>query len=325
MSDYIFIQLARPHWRTQRSTLRATLGNLRLRSPPAFRVQYTHSTVHSHAQTSAMPSAAFVTPLSHSLRTSFAAPVAVSPSVPRARAFASPRRAALHMTADDKPKPTNSAAVEDDAGFEIPAFEAPTFDTEVFSNFVATATDKFEELKTQVSKVDTTALVDDVKFNTIGLVDNAIAGDWLNRGELYGAVQLLFVVLLLRDPGLLDGLIGFVVGPLTLAAGAAVSAKALFDLGFKQLSIWPAPVPDATLRTDGIYSVIRHPIYAGLVLASAGFAATSASPERLALTIALAFFLGKKIAVEENYLVDVYPEYESYMADVPFKLIPKIW
>jgi protein-S-isoprenylcysteine O-methyltransferase Ste14 len=85
------------------------------------------------------------------------------------------------------------------------------------------------------------------------------------------------------------------------------------------------PACSALVIKPSIASAIRHPIYAGLVLASAGFAATSASPERLALTIALAFFLGKKIAVEENYLVDVYPEYESYMADVPFKLIPKIW
>lgn len=204
-------------------------------------------------------------------------------------------------------------------------FEAPSFDTTVFSDFVDTAQAKIDDLQSQISEIDTQAVVEDVKSASIGLVDNVIAGDWLNRGELYGAVQLLFVILLLRSPGFLDSLIGFAIGPLTLVAGAVISGKALFDLGRKQLSIWPAPVPGAELRTDGLYKYVRHPVYAGLLLASLGYSAATGSPERFALTIALGLFLSKKISIEEQYLMESYPEYANYQKDVPHKLVPRIW
>lgn len=211
-------------------------------------------------------------------------------------------------------------------------FEAPTFDKTAFSDFVDMAQVKSKELQTKatevkeaLSEIDVAVLADDAKAGGLGLVDNVIAGDWLNRGELYGAVQLLFVVLLLRSPGFLDTFIGFLVGPVTLLAGAVVSGKAVYDLGRKQLSIWPAPVPGAELKVDGIYQVVRHPVYAGLVLASLGYAAATGSAERLALAIALAAFLTKKIDVEEDFLMDAYPDYEAYQKEVPFKLVPRVW
>ena len=91
------------------------------------------------------------------------------------------------------------------------------------------------------------------------------------------------------------------------------------------MSIWPAPVPGAELKTDGLYQTIRHPIYAGLLMASVGFAAATVSPERLALTAVFAYFLNKKMDVEERYLSDAYPEYEQYCLDVPSRVIPRIW
>ena len=203
--------------------------------------------------------------------------------------------------------------------------KAPSFDTTVFSDFVANVQEKTEQLTENIEQIDSTQVLESTKENALGLVDNALAGDWLNRGELYGAVQLALVVLLLRSPGVLDALVGFAVGPLTLLAGAAISAKSMWDLGRKQISIWPAPVPDAELRTGGMYSVIRHPVYAGLLLASVGFAVSTASPARLAVTAAMAAFLVKKIDVEEQFLRDTYPEWSDYEKEVPAKLIPKIW
>jgi protein-S-isoprenylcysteine O-methyltransferase Ste14 len=204
-------------------------------------------------------------------------------------------------------------------------FTAPSFDTTVFSDFVDSAQSKIDELQTQLSDIDSQALGEDAKAASIGLVDNLIAGDWLNRGELYGAVQILFAILLLRTPGFLDGIIGFVVGPATLFAGAGIAVKAIFDLGRKQLSIWPAPVPGAELKTGGLYNVVRHPLYAGVLLSTFGYATATASPERVALAVAFAVFLAKKISVEEEYLCDTYPEYPSYQDNVPFKLIPRIF
>jgi protein-S-isoprenylcysteine O-methyltransferase Ste14 len=272
-----------------------------------------------------MSSCAFATPVALDAPRALARRALSSRCLPAAAPR--PVRAA-RMAADGETKAKTAkpeAGAGGDIGFTPPAFEPPSFDTTVFSDFVENAQARIDEMQGQIADVDTEALAADVKTASVGLVDNLIAGDWLNRGELYGAVQLLFVVLLLRSPGLLDSLVGFFVGPVTLAAGALISAKAAYDLGRKQLSLWPAPVPGSELRTGGLYDTVRHPVYAGLVLASLGYAAATGSPERLALTIALAAFLTKKIAVEEEYLVDAYPEYESYRDSVPYRLIPRIW
>lgn len=223
---------------------------------------------------------------------------------------------------EEKPAPTNSTKPASDGA---PSFEAPTFDTEVFSKFVDSAQGKVDELQQQFQDIDTDVLLADAKETSTGLIDNVLAGDWLNRGELYGAIQLVFVILLLRSPGALDGLVSFLCGPLILIAGAVMSGKSLWDLGRKQISIWPAPVPDGELQTDGLYEYVRHPMYSGLLLASAGWAVSTGSPARLALTVAFGAFIAKKIDVEEEFLIDAYPEYKSYCEKVANKILPGIF
>lgn len=225
------------------------------------------------------------------------------------------------MNLDEVQTPMKDASVETEGG----AYTAPSLDNTAFSDFVTTAQTKYDEIATKVQDLDAEEIMADVKSNGIGLIDNLLAGDWLNRGELYGAVQLVFVLLLLRSPGILDGIIGFLVGPATLLAGGVLSGKAMWDLGRKQLSIWPAPVPDGQLKTEGIYAQIRHPIYAGLILASLGFAVSTGSPERFALTAGMAAFLMKKIEVEEAFLKESYDEWADYESEVPYKLVPKVW
>ncbi|PXF40997.1 Cobalt-zinc-cadmium resistance protein CzcN [Gracilariopsis chorda] len=92
----------------------------------------------------------------------------------------------------------------------------------------------------------------------------------------------------------------------------------------KQLSIWPAPVPNGELRTSEAYEYVRHPMYSGVVLASVGFAVATGSPARLALSIAFAAFSSRNIDVEEQFLKDAYPGYEEYSEEVPYKMIPTI-
>mmetsp|Transcript_10752 Transcript_10752/g.32907 ORF Transcript_10752/g.32907 Transcript_10752/m.32907 type:complete len:121 (+) Transcript_10752:696-1058(+) len=106
--------------------------------------------------------------------------------------------------------------------------------------------------------------------------------------------------------------------PLLLTLGVA-------DLGYHQLSIWPKPVPDGTLKTEGAYSIVRHPIYSGVLLSSLGFSISSGSPARFALTLALGYLFMRKIGVEEEFLADEYDGYVEYQDAVPYKLIPKIF
>ena len=196
---------------------------------------------------------------------------------------------------------------------------------EYLSDFLDAAQQRIDEWKERASNIDTEQLVEDSKATFNKLIDNALAGSWLNRGELWGAIQLVFVFLLFRNPGYLDGLVGFLVGPVAMLAGIAISVKAAFDLGRKNISIWPAPTPDGELVVEGLYSYVRHPIYSGVILSSLRWSSATGSLERFALTIALAFFLAKKIEVEEKFLREKYSFYDDYMEDVPNRLFPRIW
>lgn len=238
------------------------------------------------------------------------------------------RRLRASADTDEKPDATQSQTSEKPEttqAYQAPTFEAPSFDTDVFSNFVDNAQAKIDELKDKITNTDYDELLDNSKTTAMGLVDNALAGDWLNRGELYGAIQVVFVLLLLRGPGGLDGLVQFVFGPLLLLIGGVTSGKALWDLGAKQLSIWPSPVPGGELRSEGAYGYVRHPMYSGLILASAGFSVATGSPARLAITVAFAAFLIKKIEIEEKYLSETYPDYDSYCEEVSSKILPGIF
>lgn len=185
---------------------------------------------------------------------------------------------------------------------------------------------KLTAVKQKVADVDTDEIKGETSAAAKSLVDNFLAGDWLNRGELWGALQVAFVYMMLKDPGNLDVVVSFFVGPVVLFAGAALSLKGAWDLGRKQISLWPAPVPEGTLRTDGIYAYIRHPLYAGLLLASFGYASATMSAERFALTFALMYALKNKVEVEEKFLEDVYgDEFDDYVEATPYKFIPKIY
>jgi protein-S-isoprenylcysteine O-methyltransferase Ste14 len=113
-----------------------------------------------------------------------------------------------------------------------------------------------------------------------------------------------------------------VVGVLVALAGVAVFVAAVGRLG-TSLTANPKPLDDATLRRDGIYSRVRHPIYSGLLLAATGFALAT-SPWALLPAAALAIELDLKRQVEEDWLLVTYPDYIDYRGDVRWALIPRI-
>lgn len=83
------------------------------------------------------------------------------------------------------------------------------------------------------------------------------------RGEEWAVAQaaiLLFVAM--GSVPLVGGLFTFLAGPVLVAGGVGVIAAGLKGLG-KSLSPWPAPVQDNELNTDGIYGMMRHPMYTG--------------------------------------------------------------
>uniref|UniRef100_A0A7S1TEK5 Protein-S-isoprenylcysteine O-methyltransferase n=1 Tax=Compsopogon caeruleus TaxID=31354 RepID=A0A7S1TEK5_9RHOD len=184
---------------------------------------------------------------------------------------------------------------------------------------------KLQEYKEQLTKSVEGLDADKVTAGGKKLVDNLIQGEWLSRGEVFGGIQLALLYFLLQDSRMMDGLANFLFGPICLLAGGAVCVKAFVDLGISQISIWPKPAPGAELRTDGLYQYVRHPIYAGVLLASLGWAGATHSPSRFLLTLGFAYFFARKIAVEEEFLEETYEGYKSYKEAVPFKLIPRIF
>jgi protein-S-isoprenylcysteine O-methyltransferase Ste14 len=99
--------------------------------------------------------------------------------------------------------------------------------------------------------------------------------------------------------------------------GGACSSLGLLRLG-TDLTVRVAPRPEAMLRTGGPYAVSRNPVYAGLLVSSAGFAVLRRRPEPLLAWGALAGVLHLKALMEERQLRKRFGgEYERYAARVP--------
>lgn len=75
--------------------------------------------------------------------------------------------------------------------------------------------------------------------------------------------------------------------------------------------------------TGGLYGIVRHPAYAGMLLAHIGFACFFAGPVSAAALLLLAMAVVWRIRVEESALWDV-PGYARYAAGTP-RVLPKVW
>jgi protein-S-isoprenylcysteine O-methyltransferase Ste14 len=112
------------------------------------------------------------------------------------------------------------------------------------------------------------------------------------------------------------------IAGILIVVGIVIAAVAALRLG-TGLTISPVPNGSGELQTDGLYGVVRHPIYTGLILALVGAALRSGSAATgllVALTIA---FFAVKARWEEQRLADRYPDYPSYAAATP-RFVPNV-
>jgi protein-S-isoprenylcysteine O-methyltransferase Ste14 len=114
------------------------------------------------------------------------------------------------------------------------------------------------------------------------------------------------------------------VGAATLLVGGNVLAAAgALGLG-RSLRPLPHLPSGATLRTDGAYGVVRHPIYAGVLLASMGGAVLRARPGPLVALAVLAAVLHLKAGYEERLLREQFgAAYDEYAQRVS-RMVPGI-
>jgi protein-S-isoprenylcysteine O-methyltransferase Ste14 len=152
------------------------------------------------------------------------------------------------------------------------------------------------------------------------------------RGEWYLPVQALLLSLILLAPFLPVGQ-GAWPAPLSIAArlaglalsgtGLLLALAAMLRLG-SNLSALPHPTDDATLVDTGVYRLVRHPIYAGIIAGSFGWGLLANSLLAMLLSGVLFVFFDIKSRREERMLRARFPDYGRYQARVR-KFIPFIY
>ena len=126
---------------------------------------------------------------------------------------------------------------------------------------------------------------------------------------------LIVVLTLPGIPGLLPqdavGWLPVVAGGTALLVGGRTLVQGFRDLG-PSLTPMPRPRTDAALVESGIYATLRHPIYAGLILAGLGWSTLARSLPALLVAAILAIYLDLKSRREEAWLAERYPGYAAY-------------
>ena len=149
------------------------------------------------------------------------------------------------------------------------------------------------------------------------------------RGEGWVALQLLLLAVIVATGSRGSGWPS--AARSVRMAGAAVSALGglyLFAGGItrlgKQITPFPKPVDEGSVKRSGAYGLVRHPMYGGVLLLALAWSLVS-SPLTLAPWTVAAVFLDAKRRLEEAWLVEAYPEYEEYRASVRRSLVPFVW
>ncbi|MCC7335169.1 MAG: isoprenylcysteine carboxylmethyltransferase family protein [Pirellulaceae bacterium] len=148
--------------------------------------------------------------------------------------------------------------------------------------------------------------------------------DWLARG-LVLAQFVLAGAIVLSTPWRAwpPPPIGF-LAVLLLLVGSGVAMWAWFTMGSQHLRIMPHPHQEAKLLRHGPYRWIRHPMYAGLLLATLGCCLWSGSLTQVAFWLGLVVVLFCKTRIEEDLLSEKFADYEQYRQSAG-RFSPKIW
>lgn len=135
--------------------------------------------------------------------------------------------------------------------------------------------------------------------------------------------SLIGLCLLPVGPQVGTGL-GRALGLVLLAAGLVVGGLALHSLG-SDTRVHPVPAAGAQLRTSGIYSVIRHPMYAAVLLACAGVTLASGRLLALVALAGLLVVLHVKVRFEDRLLAERFgAQFAEYARRVP-AVVPRPW
>lgn len=143
------------------------------------------------------------------------------------------------------------------------------------------------------------------------------------KGNILVAIQFALLGLLFLVPGRRDWVVAPELASVGLAVSVAAAAMLIFsaiNLG-KSLTANPVPLETATLKTNGLYSIVRHPIYFAVLLLAAVAVMQSRSFMHIVFGVALFVLFEFKARFEEQLLMQRYAHYKNYAARVG-RLIP---
>jgi protein-S-isoprenylcysteine O-methyltransferase Ste14 len=145
-------------------------------------------------------------------------------------------------------------------------------------------------------------------------------GSWV-LGQ--ATLMLGVIVLALRFRGDGHGFVMFVPGAVLLGVGAILGLSGAIGLG-RGLTPFPKPSQKTRLVQNGIYAVIRHPLYTSVMAAALGWALVWQSWPALLAGLALIPLLDLKSRREERWLREQFPEYPEYAKRVR-RFIPWVY
>ncbi len=117
--------------------------------------------------------------------------------------------------------------------------------------------------------------------------------------------------------------VGHVVGALLFIAANAAIVWVLRANPYASASVRVAA--DQVVATSGPYRIVRHPMYASVILYLPGTALLLGSVYSSVASIALIAALGVRTSIEERALRDGLAGYAEYAARVRWRLVPGVW
>ncbi|HUY62675.1 MAG TPA: methyltransferase [Candidatus Paceibacterota bacterium] len=139
---------------------------------------------------------------------------------------------------------------------------------------------------------------------------SALASDWLI------AFSAAFLGLLLRPAAPMSE----AAGAALLAAGTAVNIASVLFLN-RSFGLVPA---ERSIKTGGLYRVVRHPMYASGILTIVGYLLANASLMNAAIVVTNIALLVVRIVREERFLC-ANERYRQYAARTRWKLLPFVY
>ncbi len=149
------------------------------------------------------------------------------------------------------------------------------------------------------------------------------------RGGWWVVVQFVLIGLVvlvsgMDGPALPGRSIFGVVGVALAAAGLVQASLGILQLG-DRLTPFPEPLDGGGIVHGGIYSIVRHPIYGGIVLGLVGIGSLRASVYGLMLSGIAGMFFWLKAGREEARLTRRFPHYADYRAKTRARLVPWVF